>query len=146
MTALQILRQLHIDRSRVTHPNLPEAVRVPGKYNDKTANGLTKCIVAYITFMGGFATRVSTTGQMRPTGKTEVFAGKLKWVYGTTKRGTPDILCVLNGKQLAIEVKIGKDKQSPAQIEVEKQINAAGGHYWIARDFQSFYEWINTLL
>ena len=82
---------------------------------------------------------------MIPSGKTEVFAGKMKWVYGTTKRGTPDIMGVLNGKNLAIEVKIGKDKQSEAQKQVEADIHASGGYYFIAKDFESFYQWVNGL-
>ena len=145
MTALQILKQMDINRGRVTHPGLPEAARVSGKFSDKTANGLTKCIVAYITLSGGWATRVTTTGRMIPSGQTEVFAGKMKWIHGTTKRGTPDIMGVLNGKNLAIEVKIGKDKQSEAQKQVEADINASGGFYYIAKDFESFYQWVNGL-
>ena len=145
MTALQILKQLKCEQIRKEHPGLPEAAITPGKFSDSTANGLTKCIVAFITLSGGFATRVTTTGRMIPTGKTEVFAGKLKYIPGTTKRGTPDIMGVLNGKNLAIEVKIGKDRQSEAQKQVEADINASGGYYFIARDFESFYQWVNGL-
>jgi hypothetical protein len=146
MTAIQILKQLHCEEVRRKHPGLPDAAVTSADYTDRTANGLTKCVVKYVTLLGGFATRVTTTGQMRPTGKTEVSAGQMKWVYGTTRRGTPDIMGVLNGKQLAVEVKIGKDRLSPAQIEVGKQINAGGGYYFIARDFESVYEWINNVI
>jgi len=86
MTGLQTLRQLDMEAVRAKHPTLPIECIAPSKYKDSTANGLTKCIVSYITLMGGWATRVTTTGQMRATGKTEVSPGTLKWVYGTTKR------------------------------------------------------------
>ena len=145
MTALSTLCELHKANVRRLHPNLPESAVASANYSDANANGLTKCVVAYITLSGGWASRINTTGQMRPTGKTEVSAGRLKWVHGTTKRGTPDVLGVLNGKQLSIEIKIGKDRQSPAQIETEKSINASGGHYFCARDFESFFNWINQL-
>ncbi len=146
MTAIQILKQLHCEEVRRRHPGLPDAAVTSSDYTDRTANGLTKCVVKYVTLLGGFATRVTTTGQMRATGKTEVSAGQMKWVYGTTRRGTPDILGVLNGKQLAVEVKIGKDRLSPAQIEVQQQISAGGGYYFIARDFESVYKWINETI
>jgi hypothetical protein len=145
MTALQHLRDLHCQQVRAKYPGLPEVAVTPGKYSDTTANGLTKCIVSYIGFMGGWATRVTSTGQMRPTGKTEMSGGRLKWIPGTTKRGTPDVMGVLNGKQLSIEVKIGRDRLSPAQTEVMNSINAGGGYYFIARDFETFFQWINSL-
>lgn len=136
---------MDIDRGRVTHRNIPESARVSTKFSDKTANGLTKCIIAFITLSGGWATRVTSTGRMIPTGKTEVFDGKLKWIPGTTKKGTPDIMATLNGKSLFIEVKIGKDRQSEAQKQVEADINASGGYYFCAKDFESFYQWVNGL-
>lgn len=144
MTGLQHLRELDIDRSRVTHPALPESARVAHKFNDSTANGLTKAIVRYIDLIGGWGTRVTSSGRMLPTRVTEVKT-ELKYIPGNTKKGTPDIMGTYNGISLFIEVKIGKDKQSDAQKAVEIEVNKSGGKYFIAKNFQSFYEWINKL-
>ena len=143
MTSLQPLHELHKANLRLKYPNLPEAAIASGKYKDSTANGLTKCVVAFITLSGGYATRVSTTGRMINKG-TET-RDKLVYIPGTTKRGTADIHAIWHGKHLSIEVKIGKDKQSLAQIETERIVNDAGGYYFIAKNFETFYNWITKL-
>ena len=146
MTGLQILRQLDCDRIKREHPNLPDTVIVPRKFKDGTANGLTNCIVAFITLSGGHATRVSSTGRQITKHRTEVKgSGKLVYIPGTTRKGTADIHAVWKGKHLSIEVKIGKDRQSEAQKQVEIEVNRAGGYYFIAKDFETFYQWINQL-
>lgn len=144
MTGLQHLKELHKAQVRAKFPNLPEAAVTTGKYDPTTANGLTKCVVAYIGFIGGFATRVSSAGRMLPTRVTEV-STQLKYIPGTTKKGTPDIIGTLYGFGLFIEVKIGKDKQSDVQKKVEAEIVASGGKYFIAKDFESTYNWLNQL-
>ena len=137
---------MDIDRGRVSHPNLPEEARVSAKYNDKTHNGLCKCIVACIELMGGEATRVTTSGRQITKCKTEVKgSGKQVWIRGTTKRGTPDVRGTLRAISLYVEVKVGKDTQKPDQEKVENQANSAGGRYYLARDFESFYQWITKL-
>lgn len=45
---------------------------------------------------------------------------------------------------IKIEVKCkatGDNYQSAAQKHYQQQVEAAGGLYYIARDFQSFYDW-----
>jgi len=44
-----------------------------------------------------------------------------------------------------VEVKVGSDRQSPAQATYQLQIEGAGGLYYIARDFQSFYNWFKEI-
>jgi hypothetical protein len=144
MSGLAELRRLACDQIRAKYPHLPEPAICPPKYETKTANGLTRAIVDFITLSGGWATRISTTGQMRPGGGTETNPA-MKWVYGTSKLGTADIHAVFQGLHLSIEVKIGRDRQSVYQKNVEAQVTAAGGVYYLARDFNSFYEWITTL-
>lgn len=58
-------------------------------------------------------------------------------------RGTADIHAIIKGKAVKIEVKIGKDRQSIFQKEYQKNVEKAGGIYYIAKDFDSFYEWYN---
>jgi len=65
--------------------------------------------------------------------------------FKTIKKGTADIHAVWKGMHLSIEVKIGADRQSPEQKAIETDVKAAGGHYFIAKDFDTFYNWITTL-
>ena len=58
----------------------------------------------------------------------------------TTKRrffkagavGSPDIVCVIKGRYVGIECKRVGGKQSPAQAEFQRQLEAAGGVYVLA--------------
>lgn len=60
MNGLQELRRLACNQVRANYPNLPEAAICSKNYSDKDANGLTRCIVDFITLTGGWATRVIT--------------------------------------------------------------------------------------
>lgn len=106
-------------------------------YEDHTANGLTKSIIDWITFTGGTANRISTQGQSR------IINGKAQWTKGTTRKGTADIHAIVKGRHISIEVKIGKDQMSEAQIREQQKITSAGGLYFIAKDMVSFLEWYN---
>jgi len=56
---------------------------------------------------------------------------------GSTK-GAADISAIVNGKAIEIEIKFGKDKLRPAQIEYQKSVEAAGGVYFVAKSFDGF--------
>ena len=49
------------------------------------------------------------------------------------------------GRSVKIEVKIGKDKQSDAQKAYQADVEKAMGIYYIAKDFDTFYEWYKNL-
>ena len=106
-------------------------------YNDTTANGLTKCIIDWITYNGGSATRISCTGQIRR------IDGVMKWTPGNTRNGTADIHACIKGRHCSIEVKIGRDRMSDDQHKEQSRIQAAGGLYYVATNMQSFVEWYN---
>lgn len=119
-------------------------------YEDKTANGLTKCIIEFLTFKGHYANRISTQGQAkaRDVQRFDIFSGQLKtigktieWTKGSTRKGTPDVDAIINGKPVKIEVKIGKDSMSKEQRAEQVKIQKSGGYYFIARDMQTFYDW-----
>lgn len=62
------------------------------------------------------------------------------------QRGCPDILCCKNGMFIAIEIKEGKDRVSEIQNEQLSRIfYKAKGKIYIAKDFDDFKEWWNTL-
>ena len=147
MTGLQHLKELEKAEVRRLHPNLPEAAVIANSYQVSKANGLTKAIIAYCNLTGGKSvTRITSSGRMITKCQTEVKgSGKMVYIPGTTKTGTADIGGTWNGKSVQIEVKIGKDRQSEAQKQMERWVTEDGGFYFLAKDFQSFYEWINSL-
>lgn len=51
----------------------------------------------------------------------------------TGMRGVPDIICVVNGQFVGIEVKTKTGKQSPDQVLFQKRLQLAGGKYVLAR-------------
>jgi hypothetical protein len=103
-------------------------------YDDRTSNGLTRCICDFITHVGGYANRISTTGTMRKIG------GKMTWTKGNSNKGAADIRILYNGRSIDVEVKIQGDKLSPAQYKEWARVEAAGGLYFVAKDFPSFLQ------
>lgn len=143
---LSILMELAIQNNRSKHPNFPDFARPKPKYTDKTANGLTKCIIDFLNFSGHQAERISTTGRYIDQKQTYTDSvgftrtiGSGKWIPGTGTKGSADISATIAGKSVKIEVKIGKDRQSEAQKAYQAKIEQAGGIYLIAKDFNSFY-------
>lgn len=152
MTPLQQLTELDW-QIRCSESRMPPEYIVRTKYTDKTANGLTKAIVKWINLNGYQAERISTSGRWVDNSKvvTDVLGnskkiGSGKYIKGSGTKGSADISATIKGKSIKIEVKIGKDKQSEAQIEYQKAIERAGGIYFIAKDFTSFYEFYTTLV
>jgi len=152
MEALKQLRQLAIKTGRTDHPAYPEYLTFPVKtYSDKTANGLTRCIIDYLKFNGCQAERINTTG--RPIDRRQIVTdvignrrqiGSIEWIRSGSTTGSADISATIKGRSVKIEVKCkatGDNNQSEGQKLYQAQIEAAGGLYYIARDFQSFMDW-----
>lgn len=133
---------------RLKYPSIPAECLAPITHTDKTANGLTKAIIAFIQLNGGQSERINTMG--RPIDKRKVYTdtvgltrtiGSVEWIPGTGTKGSADISATIKGKSVKIEVKIGADRQSEAQRKYQQDIEQAGGLYFIAKDFTSFVEW-----
>jgi len=161
MKPLDQLKALALDHNRRKYPNFPESARVIYKYTDKTANGLTRCIVDWIKFNGGQAERISVTGRYIDNSKivTDVVGrvrkiGSGKFIPGSMQKGSADISSTIpiqltSGKSWGISVKWEvkmKDKQSEAQRDYQQQIEAAGGYYFIVHSFEEFLNYYNNLL
>lgn len=67
-----------------------------------------------------------------PTGRTRTASGS---VFGFGLVGSGDILGVIppNGRALAVEVKTGRGRQTPAQIRFQTAFSKRGGLYVVAR-------------
>lgn len=152
MTALRILADLDYQAKRDLYRNVPEHGVPKTKFDDKTANGLTRCITAFLRLKGCYVTRVNTTGRfiqgssyIDVLGHRKQFPGK--WIPGSTSKGTADLHCVIAGKHVSVEVKVGRDRMSEAQTETKHAVEASGGFYWIVRSFDEFYEnWLSIQL
>lgn len=146
--AIQILKNLYIDDCSRKYPNVPKQYIPVPKYTDKTANGLTRCIIDYIELSGGQAERINCTGRIidSRTTSTDVLGhvhtiGKLHYIKTAGQRGTADISATIQGRSVKIEIKIGNDRQGDAQKEYQRQIEVSGGLYFIAKDFGQFLSW-----
>ena len=126
----------------------PPEMLVKQQYRDDTANGLTKCICDFIRLHEGQAERINSMG--RPIDRRQTFTdvvgitrtiGSVEWVPGTTTAGTADVSATIKGRSVKIEIKIGSDHQSQAQKDYQRNIETAGGIYYIARDFTTFVDW-----
>jgi hypothetical protein len=146
MKALQTLKQLKQEEQRKLYPNVPDHGMKPVKYEDRTSNGLTKCILDFLNLSGHFAERINTMGRIIDgrkqvtdiIGRTKTI-GTAKYIPTTGTKGSSDISATINGKSVKIEVKIGSDRQSEAQKEYQNRTERSGGIYLIATDFESFY-------
>lgn len=146
--AVRELEELADIANAKAHPNMPERYLAKAKYRDDSANGLTRCIIDFIRLNGGQAERINTIGvpidhrrQVTDVlGRTRTI-GSVEWRRGGGTVGSADISATIRCKAVKIEVKIGRDTQSPAQKEYQRQVEQAGGLYFIAKDFTSFVAW-----
>ena len=140
-----------LEQNKVKYPSIPDYARVCYNYSDKTANGLTRCIIDFLKLSGHYAERINTTGIYREgktfkdvVGFTRITPGM--WTPGGATPGSSDISAVIHGKAVKVEVKIGKDRMSEAQVKYKEKVEAAGAVYYVARSFTEFYEWYNSIL
>jgi hypothetical protein len=133
MKALAVLQEFDYSAKLALYKNVPSHAVSRTKFSDKTSNGLTQCIVKWLTLKGHYCSRIQSQGQYNPT------LGR--WTKSNVRRGIGDITAIINGRSVMIEVKVGKDKQSEAQVKTQNEVELSGGLYFIAKDFETFYNW-----
>jgi len=134
--SIQELERLHFERKKEKRPYLPCHAKTV--LRDDTANGLTKCIVAWLELHGFFAGRVNVTG---------IYDSKLKrYRHSGSRRGMADVTAVIGGKHVSIEVKHGSDRVRPEQLKVKQEIERAGGAYIVVSSFDDFLKQINNII
>lgn len=151
MKALQILNEMAFERLCAIS-TMPRHTIPKPKFSDSSANNLTKAIIKYIELMGYQAERISNTGRYIDNTKKfkniqgqQIQIGSGQYIPGTGTKGTADISATIKGKSVKIEVKYGKDRQSEAQKDYQSTIERSGGIYYIAKDFETFYNFFQTL-
>jgi hypothetical protein len=149
MKPLDILKQLKLNESIKKRPNVPLYALESAlpKYTDKTANGLTRCILDFLELCDYQVERINTMGRPIDNRKqvTDVLGrtktiGSMTWGKSTATKGSADISATIEGLSVKIEVKIGKDRQSENQKIYQANIEKAKGKYWIVKNFADFYE------
>ena len=142
MTAQEHLHRLHWQHHRDNYPSVPATAIPKAVYTDRNTNGLTRMIIDWLRFTGNHAERVNTMGR-----QIKAKSGRQVWIKTTATKGSADIHAVIRGRAAMIEVKCRctKDRIRPKQEQYATRIQHAGGLYFIARDFESFYQWYQTL-
>ena len=131
------LIDLDLSAKRVKYKNVPEYALPKLKLKTST-NGLTQSIIKWLELNGHYCSRIQSQGQYNPT------LGR--WTKSTTKRGIGDVIAIINGQTVMIEIKTGTDRQSELQKQTQKEVEASGGVYFIAHSFDvflNFYKRIN---
>ncbi|HEY6143090.1 MAG TPA: hypothetical protein VIV55_06605 [Flavobacterium sp.] len=147
--AVKSLENLAFEKLKERYPNFPYPIKE--NYTDATSNGLTKCVIDFITLKGFHAERINSTGAIKDkrTTSKDVLGnirtiGNVEWIKSTTQNGTSDISATIQGRSVKIEIKCeatGDNIQSEVQKEYQRQIENAGGTYIIVRTFEEFYNW-----
>jgi hypothetical protein len=145
MKPLDRLKHLKQEAMLESYPNVPKYALSAPKYEDKTANGLSKCIIEFLQLSNHQAERINTMGRPIDNRKqvTDVIGrtktiGSMTWGKSTATKGSADISATIQGRSVKIEVKIGADRQSEDQKVYQANIEKSGGKYWIAKNFDDF--------
>ena len=156
MKPIEELNRLELAEVRRKFPTCPYPVAT--KHKDGKANSLTLAIKRWVILNGGKMDRISVTG--RPIDNTKIVTdsmgnrrmiGSVQYIKSSMKRGSADLegwITTKSGKiiPLAVEVKIGRDRIRPDQDKYREYFESTGGRYFIAKDFNSFYEFYNNLI
>ena len=154
------LSELEAKHRHTKTPSMPFHYMARTKYTDKTANGLTKCIVDFLNLSGHQAERIRSEGRMIDNTRivTDVLGhskkiGSVQYIKSSSQNGTADISATVQvyvmGRPLGIackwEVKM-RDKQSEAQAKYEQAVTTAGGKYFLVHNWIEFQEQYQSVL
>ena len=125
----------------LSHPTIDPKFIPKDKLKGSKSNALTESIKRYINRLPlGYAKRTSTEGRVI------IKNGKSIRIPSSGAIGAADISAIYNGAAIEIEVKVGKDKQSPGQVRYMQEIQKAKGIYFIARTLDGFLEDWNIIM
>lgn len=140
------LRDLATIISKQEYANIPEHCRPKKTFSDKTANDLTKAVLAYFKYRNIKAWRQSSEGRyIQPEHVHNVIGHRITVKKGRfiprskESKGIGDIAAVIQGQFTSWEVKVGKDRQRDEQKKFQAEIEASGGKYFLIKTWDDFY-------
>jgi hypothetical protein len=141
------LKDLSIWYANEKYGNIPDHARPNKKFSDAGANELTKSILAYFELKKWKAYRQNSEGRFIQGREYTDWMGRSRQEKGMyiprskSNKGAGDISCLIPpfGRRLEVEVKFGKDKQSPDQKSFQKEIEDMGGIYIIVKTWEDFF-------
>jgi len=149
---LALLRELALADSWEKFPNMPDYARCTRAYNDRTANGLSKCILDFCRMKGHLAERTGCTrryvDQTKIVTDTLSFTKRIgsgKWIPTSGTKGTSDLHLLINGVSIACEIKMPGDKMRPDQVKYKEAFERAGGRYFTCGSFNEFLTYYNEI-
>lgn len=134
---LTIIKRTVEEATSKRYANVPPHALPKAKINGTTANGITKAILQYLRAKGHYCSRIQSQGQWQPHLK--------RFTSSTVRRGIGDIMAIVNGRTVMIEVKAGKDRQSNWQKQTEADVKDSGGVYMLVRTLDEFIEQYNAI-
>jgi len=153
MKAIQALKDLIIEDQKVKYPNVPDHCRALNTFNLlKPEKREKKRIELFLNLSkGSRGTIIENRGMRIDNRKTvtdiigrQKVIGSVSFIGSGIRNGTADIMAIIKGKAIDIELKrvykTGKDRQSPEQKREQQMAEEAGAEYWIVKDFDDFYE------
>jgi hypothetical protein len=105
-----------------------------------TANGLTAFVTNFLNWSGHRATRITTEGRSIEKD------GRSIRIPTQTRKGTADISATIHGRACMIEIKVGRDRPSPAQLKEQAKERKAGGVYEFITDGEMFLQWYDKFV
>lgn len=151
--AFDELIRLYLEEHRKKYPAIPDSYRAIPKFEDKTSNGLTRCVITFLRLSGWQAERINSQGRVIDNRRTvtdiigkQRIIGNIQRIPTSGTRGTADISATIRGRSVKIEVKCAAtgDRQSEAQKHYQREVEAAAGFYVIASSFPQFYGWYQS--
>lgn len=95
---------------------------------------IQRTICDYLQLKNYFFWRTNTTPIYDPTRK--AFRAMPKYAL----KGVPDVILVLDGVFVGLEVKTRSGRQNEAQAAFEKRVKEAGGRYYVVRSLDEVKE------
>lgn len=147
-SALKELAERYHKWKRSRYNKAPDHAIPQTSFSDKTSNGLTKAILAWLELNGHKAWRQASEGRYRPGETITDVLGHVRQMKGKylpgTNEGHSDVCAIINGRFCAIEVKM-KDSQSEKQKKYQCEVEASGGLYKIVHNFDEFMQWYKNV-
>lgn len=154
MKALEKLKEMIKEDQRAKYPTIPDHALTVNTFEKMSPEKREKKrIEKFLNLSKGCkGTIIENRGQRIDNRKVvkdsigrQKVIGSVEFIGSGMRRGIADILAVINGRSVEIELKRhykkGKDRQSVFQKEEQRKAEESGGVYIIVKDFEEFYQW-----